>query len=640
MSNSLHHLLAQHLQATGLTADVPPNPAAWRDFLAQVDGFYHETSQALSLWQEAYDAQRREMEGSFELLRQSSATLITGERDKLKAVIGALGEGMCALNENGVLLFINPEGERLLGWDEATLRGQLILDWVMPSGDAETTTEQLFDTLRRGEKVANYDALFIREDGYAFPASYTIDPMMRDGAFGGAVFVFRDITRRKEEERQKERKLKETLLLNRVIATATSTLDLQTVLQTICDELATFLGLPQAAFALLNRTEDELEVVAEHLGRGRVSALGMVIPLTNNAATQEVIRTQKPVVLQDAQNDPRQPALHEIAKRRGTRSVLVIPLLVRGRVLGTLGLNSTKPRLFSPYEIQLAQSVASAASQALVNAQLYEAVQQELAERQRTEEALAQARDKALEVSRLQSELVAKVSHELRTPLTAIIGFAEMLHLGIYGALTEKQSEAMVMIMDSTESLMAVVNDLLDLAQLEAGTLRLEPRPFEPVQLITRMENMMRIIAEAKGLRLVCKVDADLPDQLLGDVDRLHQILINLVNNAVKFTERGEVGVRLYRADATYWVIDVWDSGPGISEEMQVYIFDEFRQVDFSTTRQHRGVGLGLAIVKQLTTAMSGRIELESEVGQGSRFSVWLPLGRAVESSVIVEDSV
>lgn len=624
-----HQLLHQQLAKLGLAkaqTTSPPTAEEWAAFLTAVDEAYREADRAQEQWKKAYDTLRDEMEGSVESLRRSSAHIITRERDKLQAIIRALGDGLCALNENGILLFINPEGERLLGWDEIDLRGQLFLDWVMPTSDDIDTTERLFTKIKSGEPHAELDAVFIQRNGRYLPVSYTLDPIFNEGRFTGAVLVFRDISAYKQAQEEREQQLRETLLLNRVIAAATSSLDLNTVLKTICEELARFFDLPQAAFGLLNEQRDQLTIVAEYLTAGRIPALGTVIPIENNPATQEVIETKKPLVIPDAQTDPRQPELHDLSRRRGTRTILIVPLLVRDEVLGTLGLNSTTFRNFTPTEIELAQNVASAASQAVENAQLYAAVQQELAERERTEVVLAQTRDKALEASRLKSELIAKVSHDLRTPLTSIIGFAEMVQLGLYGPVTAEQEDTLGKIMQSGEDLVVLVNDLLDLSQLEAGTLRLAHLPFEPRALIPRMENMMRLLAANKGLNLVTTVAPDLPAQLIGDPDRLHQILVNLVSNAIKFTAEGEVRVCLCHLDETTWGIRVQDTGQGIPAEMHDTIFEEFRQAEYSPNAPRRGIGLGLSIVKQITAAMGGSIKLESAVGRGSTFTVMLPL--------------
>ncbi|MCA9981453.1 MAG: hypothetical protein KDD89_11480, partial [Anaerolineales bacterium] len=230
------------------------------------------------------------------------------------------------------------------------------------------------------------------------------------------------------------------------------------------------------------------------------------------------------------------------------------------------------------------------------------------------------------EASRLKSELIAKVSHDLRTPLTSIIGFAEMVQLGLYGPVTQEQEETLGKIMQSGEDLVVLVNDLLDLSQLEAGTLRLSRVPFAPTALVPRMENMMRLLAGNKGLTLVTEVTSELPPYLMGDPDRLHQILVNLVSNAIKFTAEGEVRVRICLLDETQWGIQVQDTGQGIPAELHEMVFEEFRQAEYSANAPRRGVGLGLSIVKQITAAMGGSIKLESEVGQGSIFTVMLPL--------------
>lgn len=622
----MHALLKQQLHGLGLSEDSPPDPETWAKLQSMLSQTYNNSDQSRDQWKDAYVALREEMEGSFEMLRQSSADIIRNERDKLRSMIRSLGEGLCSLNENGCLLFMNPEAETLTGWDEVDIRGQLILDWLMPSSAEETTTEDLFGQLHQGIAIRQQEAYFLHKNGHQLAVSFILDPIMRDDIFVGAVLAFRDMRSYKEAEFQRERQLQETLMLNRVIAATTSTLELNDILRTVCAEVARFLNLPQAAFALLNETKDHLKIVAEYLGEGDISALGEIIPIENNPATQQVLSTKRPIYIADAQNDPRQTPVQNIARRRGTRSILIVPLLVREQVLGTLGLNSTHERQFNDAEIQLIQNVASAVTQALENAQLYTAVQQELAERRAAEQALAQARDKALEASRLKSELVAKVSHELRTPLTAIIGFTEMVQLGVYGDVSAEQEDILGNILQSADGLVVLVNDLLDVAQIEAGKLAVAYHPFKPQELISRIESTMNVLAETKNLELRTEIDKNLPKELFGDGDRIHQVLINLVSNAIKFTAEGYIHVKLHLLDEAQWALSVKDTGKGIPAEMHDMIFDQFQQVRFSPTREEGGIGLGLSIVKQLVTMMGGRIQLESQIGQGSLFIVTLPL--------------
>lgn len=246
--------------------------------------------------------------------------------------------------------------------------------------------------------------------------------------------------------------------------------------------------------------------------------------------------------------------------------------------------------------------------------------------RKQTEMELAQARDQALEASRLKTELLANVSHELRTPLGVILGYAEMLKMGIYGPLSDQQQQPIHEVIDSTEYLTEMITALLSEAKLDAGKLELSYSSFTPADLVDNVRSKVNTLAQTKGLTLTTILAEDLPATLWGDPNRIQQILFNLVSNAIKFTKQGKVEVELYRPDPDHWALQVSDTGPGIPDEAKSYIFEPFRQVDGSVTREYRGVGLGLSIVKQLTQLMGGQILLTSEVGCGSTFKVILPI--------------
>jgi len=230
------------------------------------------------------------------------------------------------------------------------------------------------------------------------------------------------------------------------------------------------------------------------------------------------------------------------------------------------------------------------------------------------------------EVDRMKSDFVAMVSHELRTPLNSVLGYADMLHEGVYGKMEERQSGVMARIIANTNKLLVIVNDLLDQAQIEAGKLALHNRHFQPGELIEYVRQVMDNIAREKKIRLVTTCQDNLPRMLYGDPQRLNQILVNLVNNAVKFTEKGQVEVRFSLADENHWAIEVKDTGPGIPVDVQQIIFEPFRQADVEATRRPGGIGLGLSIVKQMVGLMQGEIQVQSQLGQGSTFTVILPI--------------
>ena len=230
------------------------------------------------------------------------------------------------------------------------------------------------------------------------------------------------------------------------------------------------------------------------------------------------------------------------------------------------------------------------------------------------------------EVEKLKSTFVAIVSHELRTPLNAILGYAEMFKEAVYGPMNDKQVNMAERIMKNTQRLLGLINDLLDQAQMEAGRLTIQMAPIRPSELLENLHGVMDQIAHEKGLKLTSEIDDHLPEKLNGDGARLQQILVNLVNNGVKFTDQGTVHVRLFCPYENKWGIEVSDTGSGISEEELPQIFDTFHQVESGAARVHGGFGLGLSIVKQLVNLMSGEIHVNSKVDYGTTFTITLPL--------------
>ena len=231
------------------------------------------------------------------------------------------------------------------------------------------------------------------------------------------------------------------------------------------------------------------------------------------------------------------------------------------------------------------------------------------------------------EVERLKSTFVAIVSHELRTPLNAILGYAEMFREAVYGPMNEKQVNMAERIMSNTQRLLRLINDLLDQAQMEAGKLVINMGPVKPSDLLENLHGLLDKAASDKNLSLTSEMDDNLPETLIGDSARLQQIIVNLVTNAIKFTDQGEVRVRLFQTvDFRKWGVEVSDTGRGIPNSELPHIFETFRQVDDAATRTRGGFGLGLAIVKQLVNLMNGEIHVASKLETGTTFTITLPL--------------
>jgi PAS domain S-box-containing protein len=251
----------------------------------------------------------------------------------------------------------------------------------------------------------------------------------------------------------------------------------------------------------------------------------------------------------------------------------------------------------------------------------------DITERKRVQQELHDAKEAAEHANRAKDLFLANVSHELRTPLNGVLGMADVL-LGT--KMTHEQRDLTETVRNSGQTLLNVVNDILDLSRIEAGTFRLECAPFDLRQTVSNAMALLQIQAKAKGLRLEVDYPQTLGSVFVGDADRIQQILVNYLTNALKFTDCGGVTMRVEEEPkengSTRLTLSVSDSGPGISEEAQPTLFRPFTQVDGSSTRRHGGVGLGLAISKRLAELMGGRVWVTSELGSGSAFFLQLEL--------------
>jgi signal transduction histidine kinase len=326
-------------------------------------------------------------------------------------------------------------------------------------------------------------------------------------------------------------------------------------------------------------------------------------------AMSEAAAQRSPIQLADLAQRPKTP-LVAASLAAGLHSALIVPLVGAERTLGAMVLQRREPGEFPAETVRLMQTLASQSVLAIQNARLY----REIADKS---EQLALA-------SEHKSQFLANMSHELRTPLNAILGYAELLVDGIYGGLPEKAQGVLERVQNNGKHLLALINDVLDLAKIEAGQLTLTLEDYSLAELVRSVVTATEPLAAAKGLKLASDIADGMP-MAHGDARRVSQVLLNLVGNAVKFTEAGEVEIAAAARNGQF-LLSVRDTGPGIAAENQERIFGEFQQIDNANTRKAGGTGLGLAISKRMVEMQGGMISVDSVLGQGSTFRVMLPV--------------
>jgi signal transduction histidine kinase len=457
-------------------------------------------------------------------------------------------------------------------------------------------------------------------------------PMLKEDDFVGAIIIYRSEARPFTEKQialmenfaaQAVIAIENTRLLNELrqslqqqTATADvlkvisrSTFDLQTVLDTLVQSAA---RLCDAESASIHRPQgNAYPYVASYGLTSEYDQYMRKHPLLPSRGTVlgRAVTECRPIQVNDVQGDP-EYALKEAQKIAGFRTVVGIPLLREGVPMGVIMLSRNTVRPFTDKQIELATTFADQAAIAIENVRLFDEIQDKSRQLE--------------EASRHKSQFLANMSHELRTPLNAILGYTELMSDGAYGEPSEKMAAVLKRLENNGTHLLGLINDVLDLSKIEAGQLVLDLADYSVAEIALTVRSTLEPLATDKKIAFKVDVPKELPPGH-GDGRRLTQVLINLVGNAIKFTDAGEIAINA-RANNGTFTVSVRDTGPGISAADQAKLFQEFQQADNSITRKKGGTGLGLAISKRIIEMHGGRIWIDSALGQGSTFTFSVPV--------------
>ncbi len=409
------------------------------------------------------------------------------------------------------------------------------------------------------------------------------------------------------------RSVEELRALGEVGQAVSSTLNLEKVLTTIVARAVQLSGTAGGVIYEYDEAAQEFHLrVAHQAGEELVQAVRTIPIQLGEGAVGQAAATRVPVQVPDILDERAYGAtrLRSVLARLGYRSLLAVPLLREERIVGGLVVWRQEPGAFTPAVVHLLQTFATQSVLAIENARLFREIEE---------------KGRQLEnASKHKSQFLANMSHELRTPLNAILGYTELILDNIYGEVGEKVRDVLVRLEKSGRHLLALINDVLDLSKIEAGQLTLALSDYSMSDVVQTVVTAVESLAAEKRLAMKVTIAPELPLGY-GDERRIGQVLLNLVGNAIKFTEVGEVRVEVNASDGRFRLA-VADTGPGIAPEDQEKIFQEFQQVDSSSTRKKGGTGLGLSIAKRIVEMHGGRIWVESSPGKGSTFWFTLPV--------------
>lgn len=536
----------------------------------------------------------------------------------LRALFSAMEDVVLVISREGRYEQIAPTNPSLLVRPPNELLGKTYHE-VMPKETADLFLTKVLEVLNKNVKVQFEYELDLQTQRLWFAA--TLTKLDEDRVF----WVARDITERKKAEEAIQRRNQYLAVSAEIGKIVTSTLDLNTIFAKTVSLITERFNFYHAAIFVAEETGFNA-VLREGTGTAgaEMKAQGHALAINDQSIVGKVSMFGNPVVSNDVAKDATYKPNSLLPE---TKAEAAIPLRIGSRIIGVIDIQSKNINAFSEDEISVLQTLADQVAVAIDNARSFELSQQAVMEMR--------------EIDRLKSQFLANMSHELRTPLNSIIGFSRVILKGIDGPITELMQQDLTAIYNSGQHLLGLINDILDLAKIEAGKMELAFDEVNISDLVSSVLSTMSGLIKDKPVQMKRNVEEGL-GAVKADAIRIRQVMINLLSNASKFTDEGEilVNVESYRENGRNEVkISVIDSGAGISLEDQEKLFQPFSQVDASPTRKTGGTGLGLSICKQLINMHGGEIWVESQEGVGSKFHFTLPLYSkegAVESDKVI----
>ena len=556
--------------------------------------------------------------------RKLAAAALAASEKRFRALVENAPDGIALLGMDGKLQQVTPSTEHILGYTFEEAKGQDPALFTHPE-DLADLLALLSDLIQNPGKVASTEYRFRHKDGSWRWLESTISNLLAEPGVEAIVFNYRDITERKQAEEQNQRQLKYLNALRVIDIAISSSFDIQITLDVVLQEVLAQLGVDASAVLLF---DEQLQTIGYAASRGFHSdALHFTKLKLGEGYAGRAILARKTIHISDLLETGGKLASSLLVEHESFVDYYGTPLIVKGEVKGVLEIYHRSHLKAEPEWLEFLEALAGQAALAIDNARLFDNLQRSnLYLEQRVVERTAELYQMNAELERankVKDEFLANMSHELRTPLTSILGLSESLQEQRRGSLNDQQQTSLQIIESSGHHLLELINDILDLSKIEARKFDYFPQPVSVDEICNSSLAFIKSQASKKSITVTYINEATV-SKIYADPRRLKQILVNLLTNAVKFTpDKGQVSLQV-NADPERDLIQfsVRDTGIGIAPEDLQRLFQPFVQLDNSLTRKQEGTGLGLALVQKLTDLHGGSVQVESEVGTGSRFTI------------------
>lgn len=544
------------------------------------------------------------IEYSIDITEKKAAEEATKKsEEKFRIIADYTYDWECWFSNEGKLLWTNPAVERFTGYNIHECYDIEYFPMILFSGEDRDKAQKMFTEAVDGS-IGNDEVIRIdKKDGSEIWGAFSWNPVFDDdGNKKGFRSSVRDVTERNAQEEEVKKALNKVETLYKSSLALRSTMDLNEVLKIILTSLKEVVPFNTATIEEVYG--DSLRIIhcEGYLSQDKV--VGTEFPIRKGTFFDEIVNDRVSIIIPDVRKED---GFVDMSEGKMMRSFMGVPLVMNDEIIGVLTIDSYELNSYNEELADLANAFASQAAIALNNARNFEE--------------LKIAKEDAEAATKAKGDFLANMSHEIRTPMNAVIGLNSLLERT---ELKSKQKDYVIKIGRSAKNLLNIINDILDFSKIESGKLEIENVDFNLEDVLENLSVVLALKAYERGVELVVTKDKKVPIDLIGDSLRVGQVLLNLANNAIKFTDEGEVIIKVVNIEETdkdvLLKFSIKDSGIGMTKEQVSKLFQAFAQADVSTTRKYGGTGLGLSISKNLVNLMGGNIGVDSVFGEGSEF--------------------